>query len=128
MVFSSIQYIGNSKVFCIKKEDKTKTYHIYDIKEKKMIDLCYHSCSEFENGYSIVSIMKDDRLLYGVIDSNNDIVIPCIYDNVLLTKEGIFSKNNHSSYGDDNDTEYYSRYDSLMDALDGEPDAYWNID
>ena len=31
------------------------------------------------------------------------------------------------SYNYDDPYESYSTYDSLMDALDGEPDAYWNI-
>lgn len=124
MSFFHIQHIGDNKVFCIKLENKTRTYHIYDVNEKKMIDLDYHSCSDFENGYSIVSILEEDKLLYGVIDSCNIIIVPCVYDNILLIKDEIVFKKNYNFY---DDYESYSRYDSLMDALDGEPDAYWNI-
>lgn len=55
--------------------------------EALKLDRVYYSVSDFVNGYA--TVQEIDTFLYGVIDTNGNIVIPCEYDSISYT--GLFS-------------------------------------
>ena len=76
--------------------------------------------------------ISEENSKYGYRDENETIVIPAKYEEAKDFKEehAVVKYNgfNHDeeNYGDGGND--WNDNGSLMDALDGEPDAYWNID
>lgn len=128
--FDLIQYIYDEKVLCINNIENIKDIYIYDITTKGFKQLDYDTCSDFEEGCAIVSkVVSNDKKgnsLYGLIDNNGRELLPCIYRNIQFREPPRKEQYQSHDYYDPYDN--YSREDSLMDALDGQMDAYWNID
>lgn len=138
-IYDNLIFIGNKRFLCEKiKNDAKSSYSIYDIESGNYQTLPYDKCTYFENGCSIVSIFDriDERKYgyrtaeykYGLIDNSGKELLPCIYDKMQFREPPKSDDEYYDPYVPYIPDEPYSVEDSLMDALDGEPDAYWNID
>lgn len=133
--YEFIQYISNNYAFCRLKDNDRVVSILINVLTGDKTELPYHHCSEFENGCAIVSIVTkenksswsnriDYEYAYGLIDYNGKELLPCNYKQIQFrVPPKVEHYSNYSYY-----EEPYSREDSLMDALDGCADAYWNID
>lgn len=92
----------------------------YNSETKNTIPCRFDDSSDFLNGG------KNEPRLFGLIDNNGYELLPCVYGIIQFREtpeeEHYYSHDYYNPY------ENYTREDYLMDALDGEMDAYWNID
>lgn len=129
-IYDRVQYILDQKVLCVNSEENITENYIYDIEKAELKQLKYSDCSDFNNRCAIVSKVvnggKNEPRLFGLIDNNGYELLPCVYGIIQFREtpeeEHYYSHDYYNPY------ENYTREDSLMDALDGEMDAYWNID
>ena len=91
-----------------------KTYYSYINSEGKMLcDFIYEEITKFKNGQAKACYSIYGKTSYG-------------YCEQIIDKTGkILSE--HTDWDSDGGNEWQDHWD-MMDALDGEPDAYWNID
>ena len=145
-IYDNLMFIGNKRFLCEKiKNDAKSSYSIYDIESGDYQALPYDKCTNFEDNCSIVSIfirtyersfghrgsrvtMIENEYKYGLIDNLGKELLPCIYDKMQFREPPKSDDEYYDPYVPYIPDEPYSVEDSLMDALDGEPDAYWNID
>lgn len=140
----------NNKLITL--QDRSKGYCVVDRKGNDIIPYREYSWIDgFDKGLARVKVNNK----WGIINEKGKVVLPIEYDNIwnfyrknktctLVTKDNCshdvdllvlngtkVPENDMDDYTDDSDFrdhESYSIEDSLMDALDGEPEAYWNID
>lgn len=130
--YDKIQYALNKMVLCVKNSESGKEIFIYDICKNEFKQLNYDDCSDFENGFAIVSrINKESRRnsnLYGLIDNNGCELLPCTYQNMQFKEppkeEDHSFYSSHDSYEDYNDYER-DTWDAMTDGMYGDmPDGF----
>lgn len=129
--YEKIQYALNGKVLCIKDLEGRKEFFIYDIANNEYKQLNYDACSDFENGFAIVSKTKSgsrkESVFYGLIDNNGCELLPCTYQNMQF-KEPL--REEHSSYYYHDSYDDYQDYDretwyAMTDGMYGDmPDGF----
>jgi hypothetical protein len=130
--YDKIQYALNKMVLCIKNSESGKEIYIYDINKNEFKQLNYDDCSDFENGFAIVSRINNESRrnsnLYGLIDNNGCELLPCTYQKMQFKeppKEEEHSfYNSHDSYEDYHDYER-DTWDAMTDGMYGDmPDGF----
>ena len=84
----------------------------------------------FANFYMMGDSLYEAQKYYNLAKEKGCTDIDDILNDINSRIEDIEAEARYNSYDDDyyDPYENYSWEDSLMDALDGEMDAYWNID
>lgn len=127
---------------------------IIDLQENILIPFRYRWISTFNNGFARVIIYDEatSKEKWGIIDLKGNIVVPTIYDRInvnmtyaikggecinlhlfhnSLNKNTIYSgrERTYNEYNgsEAQDVEGYDD-ETISDAFEGDPDAYWNID
>ena len=123
-------YIINDRVLVKSNE----LYSIIDLSNSQVVELNYDFVKPLINGYLRVYINNGQYQPFktGIIDLNGHVVLNPEYDVVstadpdlegdLRYEENDVYESTASAYDDSED------YDLIEDALEGDPDAYWNID
>lgn len=132
--YKYIQNISGGKFLCVSIVNEINKYSIYDSSSMSFSELDFERVEDFEQGYAIVSkCIKETKqpyrdpireYVYGLINANGELVLDFEFSNIQYKEPEKID----SYSGDDYFDEPYSKQNSLMDALDDCPDAYWNID